>query len=205
MRLKTSSKLFSRRYLVLFGGLVLLLLFAGVSFILYATMKVQQALLSDVPIYAATDLYNKALEQVEKEDYKAAEGYLEQALMKEEDSTYRNKLAVVKYRLKKYPEAIEQYQKLIDQKKDVAFAWNGIGNAYRDWATQDNFEQYREKSIAAYEEAIKADPRYVAAYSNLALLYINQNKPDETKRVLAEGIQVTKSLELISIQKSLFP
>lgn len=158
--------------------------------------------LSQAPVYTAADLSQKAQDQLETGNYEQAELYLEQALQKEDDATYRASLAVVKYRLKKYDQAIEQYGHMIEIKKDEAFAYNGIGNAYRDWAVKEpaHSMEYQEKAAGAYRDAIAADSQYVAAYSNLALLLYGQGKKEEAVRVANEGIIATGSPELAEIK-----
>lgn len=195
----------STKFFFLVLVFVLLILLFGVGFLLYSALGIQKNLFRSEPSYTATQLYSKALEQTDKGDYDEAERYLEEALQKEESSTYRNKLAVVKYRLKKYEEAIEQYRKLIDQDKDPAFAWNGIGNAYRDWASQDSAQSdnYLREAEAAYRRVMQIDAGYAAAYSNLALLLANQGKREEALTVINEGIAKTNREELQTIKNRL--
>jgi tetratricopeptide (TPR) repeat protein len=177
-------------------GLILLL---AVCVILFVSARLQQSLLTQAPQYDAPVLYNKSVEQVEKGDYGAAEQLLEQALRAQDDATYRSELAVVKYRLKKYPESVELYAKLIADGKDAAFAWNGTGNAYRDWADSEpaSAAEHREKAIAAYNQAIILNSEYIAAYSNLALLYDDMNKQDLALKTLDAGIAATRSNDLV--------
>ena len=116
-------------WFITFGIVGLLVLLGGVSLLLFLTVRVQQGLLNKPPDYSATEYYSRAQAQVDKGDYAEAENYLEQALLKQNDDSFRNQLAVVKYRLKKYQEAIDQYRLLLTAGKDPAFCWNGIGNA----------------------------------------------------------------------------
>jgi tetratricopeptide (TPR) repeat protein len=184
-----------------FGCIVL----AGVGILLWGVLQSQRLALSEEPAYTATELYAKAVEQAGAGEYALAEKYLESALTKQDDPSYRSQLAVVKYRLKKYDQAIAQYKKLVEAKKDLGFAWNGIGNAYRDWAEQAELEQltgseaYLRDAELAYKEAIAADARYVAAYSNLAYLWFDQGKQSEARGLLAQGITATDSGELRAI------
>jgi tetratricopeptide (TPR) repeat protein len=176
-------------------GIVLVIAAAGMLFV---TARLQQDLLTRTPQYNATDLYSRGVAQLEGGDYKAAEDLLEQALQQQDESSYRSQLAVVKYRLKKYPEAIAHYEKLISAGKDASFAWNGIGNAYRDWADQDavRADELRLKSVDAYRQAILLNGQYVAAYNNLALLYDSQEMNAEAQIILDQGIAATSSSEL---------
>lgn len=182
--------------------LVLLVIVAGVLVVF--TSKLQNVL-NTPPSYSAAQLSDKAKEQIDKGSYQSAESYLEQALLKENDATYRNNLAVVKYRLKKYGEAIEQYKLLIAAGKDEAFAWNGIGNAYRDWAEQDPSKKvdYQAQALDAYKKAIASNPQYVAAYSNEALLLSSMGRVADAQAVLDAGIVATSQPELTKLKESL--
>ena len=98
--------------------LFLVILFIAVVFVLFVTVRLQRSILTKSPVYTARELYNTAQQQITSGNYEQAEDYLKQALLKEDDSTYRNQLAVVEYRLKKYSLSVAQYQKLIDLHKD---------------------------------------------------------------------------------------
>lgn len=188
------------------GGLVFvgLILVAALA-ILLTSVRLQQSILKKQPDYTSQQLYDQAVQQVDKGQYATAETYLEQALLKQDDATYRNQLAVVKYRLKKYQEAIDQYQKLIAAGKDASFAWNGIGNAYRDWADQDTHRQgeFRGDAEDAYKKAITLNSGYVAAYSNLALLYVEEGKKDAAISMLNQGISATASKDLEQVKTTI--
>ncbi|MBU6389697.1 tetratricopeptide repeat protein [Patescibacteria group bacterium] len=160
-----------------------------------------KGVLDKSPQYTSQQLYENAVQQVDKGSYSTAENYLEQALLKEDNATYRSELAVVKYRLKEYDQAIAEYEKLVNKKQDPAFAWNGIGNAYRDWAGTDaaHKSQYLQQAEYAYRQAIQADPKYTAAYSNLALLLQNKGDTAGAKTVLNQGISQTSQPELTTL------
>ena len=184
---------------------IVAIVFLASVFLLYTTARMQRGLLGKQPAYSGQQLYGNAVQQIQKGDYAQAEGDLEQALLKEEDASYRNQLAVVKYRLGKYAEAVQQYQKLVDSKQDQSFAWNGIGNAYRDWATQDKgqLSDRQAKAADAYRQAIKADPGYTAAYSNLALMLSSQGNLPEALKVLDQGIAAAGGTDLQPVRTSL--
>lgn len=187
------------------GGLLLGIALIGISVVLYFTARIQQGLLTQPPQYTASQYYARAVAQIDQGDYQQAENYLEQALLKEDDATYRNQLAVVKYRLKKYDEAIREYQKLIAAGIDVSFAWNGIGNSYRDWANEhkDKQDEYQQKAIEAYQKSLSSNEKYIAAYSNWAILLDSLNKHQDAIVVLDQGIAKTGSEELINIKSTL--
>lgn len=179
------------------GGLLLLSLFlAGVAVVVVA---IQRANLGHKePVYTPKELYSRAIDQVDHGQYVLAEQYLEQALAKEDDATYRSQLAVVKYRLKEYPEAIDEYKKLAESKQDLGFVYNGIGNAYRDWGAE-----HIDQAIAAYQQAITTDPKYASAYSNLALLYASQGRTAQAIALLDQGYAATGQGELLQVKSSI--
>jgi tetratricopeptide (TPR) repeat protein len=186
---------------IIFAGLILI----AAIIVLFASAKLQQNLLKKQPEYTSQQLYDRAVAQVDTGQYQTAETYLEQALLKQDDATYRNQLAVVKYRLKKYQEAIDQYQKLITDGKDASFAWNGIGNAYRDWADAETRRQveFRGDAEDSYKKAIVLNSGYVAAYSNLALLYDEEGKKSDAISVLNQGIAATASKDLEQVKTTI--
>jgi len=176
------------------------LLIVGLVVILISLLKIQQISVShNQPAYQAQELYTRAVDQINHGSYSSAEDYLQQALLKQDDATYRNQLAVVEYRLKKYPEAIAQYTKLVALKQDLGFSYNGIGNAYRDWGG------HNAEAETAYNQAIVADPHYIAAYSNLALLQSSEGKKTDAEATIAHGITANPNSadELKAVQKNL--
>lgn len=186
------------------GVLAGLIIVAGIG--LYLSARIKQAAVNKQADYAAKDLYASAVTQIDKGDYTQAEFYLKQALQKDEgQSTYVSQLAVVEYRLKHYQESVEQYKLLVDQQKDADFAWNGMGNAYRDWAAQDaaHAADHQAKAEAAYREAIATNAHYVASYSNLGLLLRDEGKTADALKLLDQGIAATGSAELSQVKSSI--
>lgn len=185
------------------GGIFLLL--AGTAIVLFVTAKLQQGMVNKEPGYSSRDLYSKSVEQIDKGDYEQAEKYLESALLITDDPSYRNQLAVVKYRLRKYSEAEEQYNKMLEAKKDEAFAWNGLGNVYRDWSENDQLksDEYYLKAQDAYNNCMRADKNYIAAYSNMALMLNSHEKKEDALVILDQGILVSKSVELQKVRNLL--
>jgi tetratricopeptide (TPR) repeat protein len=202
MKLSTPS---IRRVWVYFVLAIAVIIFIAASAVLYITARFQQKQLSTGPAYSATEYYASATEQIDKGDYASAETSLKQALQKEDSTTYRNQLAVVEYRLKKYADAITQYRALIDAGANASFAWNGIGNAYRDWAETEGVSKAEKQASAidAYKKAITLDRQYVAAYSNEALLLASQGQKDQALAVLDVGISVTNEDALRQTRKTI--
>ena len=198
-----------KRNLWLFGalGLLMMIFLVGIIFAIVSAVKIQKNY-SVKPDYSADELYTRALSQEQTGDWKEAETYLEQALVKNGEMSYRHQLAVVKYRLGKYQESIDQYNQLIASNVDLGFAWNGIGNAYRDWSAsmKDNTilaGQYFDKAKEAYLSAISTDPGYVSSYSNLGMMLADKGMKDEAISVLAQGVSRTSSEELARVKASI--
>lgn len=145
-----------------------------------------------------TELTTRANMQQVSGDLSGAEQSLRAAIAKENTSELITQLAVLLYREKKYESAIAEYQKLISMGKDPAFAWNGIGNSYRDWANleESKREYYNQEAVKAYQEAIKADKGYIAAYTNLVILLKDLNQNEQAKKVANEGYTATGRAEL---------
>jgi tetratricopeptide (TPR) repeat protein len=150
------------------------------------------------PSYSALELATRAAEQ-----QRSGETLYEQALVKDAKLEYRAQLALVKYRLKKYEEAIASYQELIKAGSNAAFAYNGIGNAYRDWALlEDSNKIFRQNEAEqAYRKAIAADTGYVVGYTNLAILLEDQGKIAEAVNIAKQGLEATKRTELSDLIK----
>jgi len=190
----------TRRPIIVFIIIAALVLVLALVVVLVSLLKIQQVAINHAqPTYQAKELYSKAVDQIDHGSYATAEDYLKQALTKEDEATYRNQLAVVEYRLKKYPEAIAQYTTLVTAKQDLGFSYNGIGNAYRDWGN------HVAQAEAAYNQAITADPQYIAAYSNLALLQNTEGNKAAALKTLEAGIAANPQSadELRSIEKTL--
>ena len=175
-----------------------LVLLIGLALVVGAAYEIKKHFFAPTPSYAPDTLYSLAVQQVQRGDYTVAEKYLQQALQAQDDSTYRNQLAVVEYRLRKYPEAIDQYQLLVTKGGDKAFAYNGIGNAYRDWGP----DHYADAETA-YRQAFQADSQYAAAYSNLTLLLVQEGKRDAALAIINQGIAATQQPELTALKANI--
>ena len=155
--------------------------------------------------FSASDLSQKAESLVASGSAETAEKYLERAVELENQATYRSQLAVVKYRLGKYQEAIDQYAILIKSGEELAFAYNGQGNAYRDFADHNSSqkEALQKRAISAYNLALLKDEKYVASYSNLAQLLWEMGQKDESLIILDRGITATGKKELSELKNNL--
>jgi len=186
---------FSLIFLVV-AGLVAIL---GVS-VVKAVLQYREAKQTTVTESNLTspELAKRASMQQDSGDLVGATESLSKALAKDESFELRSQLAVLLYRQKKYQEAIAKYQDLLNLGKDKAFAWNGMGNAYRDWALQDTArtDESNTKAVEAYKEAIKADKGYVAAYVNLAILEKDLGQLEAAKQTASQGFAATGRAEL---------
>ena len=191
-----------RAWFWIFGGIIIailavVLVILGISVVsaLLQAKKINSAVSTDL---TAAQLASVAQQQQQNGDLAGAELSLEQAMIKESKPDYESQLAVVKYRLKKYSDAIAEYQKLIAAKQDPAFAWNGIGNAYRDWALQDTSSRLdrQAKAIDAYKQALVADPAYLASYTNQVLLLKDMGRISDALSVAKDGYSKTQRKEL---------
>lgn len=152
------------------------------------------------------DLATLARQQQQQGDLEGAVKSLSQIIEGDpENADATAQLALTHYRLKEYAEAISVYEKLTPNSTQGAFAWNGIGNTYRDWAGIDsaNSGAYVGKAIHAYLEAIRTNPAYVAAYSNLALLYQQEGRQEDARQLLDQGIENTSNSTLQELRSRL--
>jgi tetratricopeptide (TPR) repeat protein len=85
---------------------------------------------------------------------------------------------------KKYPEAIEAYQKAIAIKSDSVIYHNALANAYNKAGQPD-------KAIAEYTTAAQMDPANAAtAYFNIGIVNYNANKSEEALTAFDKAIQL---------------
>lgn len=184
---------------VLFGAVILV----GAGVVVLGKALVDQAILKQEPQYTAQEYGSRGAQQLASGDLAAAEASLEAAYQQQNDGTYRSDLAVVKYRLKKYEEAIALYRAQVTAGSDVTFALNGIGNTYRDWFKQDGVEGYRDEALAAYQAAIGADPKSVAPYSNQAQFLEELGRTQEALAVVDAGVAATADPILTQLRERL--
>ena len=191
-----------RRIWIVLGVVAVLMILVASLVILFTGVELNKKALTQAPTYSSQQLYDQAVSQANTGDYATAEQYLQQALAQHDDAGFRNELAVIDYRLKKYNDSIAEYQKLIAAGRDAAFSWNGIGNDYRDWAaTEDALKQQRlDLAEQAYRKALALDPQTVATYSNLALMLNDEGRKTDALAVLDQGIATTKQTALQNVR-----
>jgi protein O-GlcNAc transferase len=122
-------------------------------------------------------------------------------------------------KIEKIPEAINSYQKAINNYPDYAAAYHGLGLLY--WqeeeyeSAKDCFErvitldpesaaaylnlgnifkqqQQLERAIAAYEKSLNIKPQYASAWHNLGLTYIQSYELELAEANFAKAIQADK-------------
>jgi tetratricopeptide (TPR) repeat protein len=182
-----------------------LIIIGLLSYSVFEGVRQYVALQNPVATSAPGELTTRALVQQEGGDLTGAEASLVEAVLQQETPDRIKQLALVRYRLKKYELAIQSYERLVALQVDVAFAQNGIGNSYRDWAEQrqDRREFFISEAIASYERSVAADAGYVAAYSNLAILLAGENRNEEAQSWLTKGISATNSTVLLRLRENL--
>jgi tetratricopeptide (TPR) repeat protein len=111
------------------------------------------------------------------------------------DADALRQLALAQYQAAKYSDAIVTYQKLATQKNYGAYASNGLGNIARDQKQYDQAESY-------YRQAINQDKTFCVAYSNLAILLIDQGNSDQAAQVLADGLKSNPNSSELKATKS---
>jgi tetratricopeptide (TPR) repeat protein len=85
---------------------------------------------------------------------------------------------------KKYPEAVDAYQKAIAIKGDSALYHNALANAYNKSGQMD-------KAVAEYAQVAQMDPNSAAtAYFNTGVVYYNGNKPDDAVTAFDKSLQL---------------
>ncbi len=80
-------------------------------------------------------------------------------------------------------EALGHFLQTIQLDERVPGAWTSLGNAQR--ALGQNKE-----AIQSYQRALETDPESLDAYVELALIYIEQNKTAEARKLLEDGLSL---------------
>lgn len=141
--------------------------------------------------------YNRGLDNLSQGNFDEAAKNFEKAASGKNETDALYQLAVSKYNQKDFEGAISAYQSVIEKDSLNAPAFNGLGNIYRD---QKNYSQAEE----SYKAAISVNSSYIAAYSNWAIMLMDNNRIDDAKKVLNEGLEKNPiSVELNNIKKVL--
>lgn len=84
---------------------------------------------------------------------------------------------------KEYFQAIQAYQKVIDQDPSYVEAYNNIGITYQKMGEV-------EKAFEAYQKAIEINPNYEKGYHNLGTLLLLQNRYEEAEEAFHKAIRI---------------
>jgi superkiller protein 3 len=87
------------------------------------------------------------------------------------------------YRLKKYNEAIDAFQKAIEIDPKYAYAYNNMGIALRKQGKYND-------AIAAYKKAIEVDPKDAYAYNNMGVALNEQKRYNEAVASYQKAIEL---------------
>jgi tetratricopeptide (TPR) repeat protein len=108
-------------------------------------------------------------------------GYLAALKKTPDDATALAQLGILYGENGMYPEALEQFQKLLAVDKQNAMALNNIGNIY---LLQERLDDARQ----AYEASLKAEPRDTGTMVNLARVHLRAGRKDEARKVFRDAV-----------------
>jgi tetratricopeptide (TPR) repeat protein len=142
--------------------------------------------------------YERGVENLQKGNFDEAAKNFEKASVGKNESEAFYKLAVSKYNQKDFGGAAEAYQKALEKNPpNKAAVYNGLANLYRD---QKNFPLAEEY----YRKAVGEDGAYIVAYSNWAIMLMDNGDAGGAKKIVARGLEKNpKSLELVNIKEML--
>ncbi len=162
----------------------------------------------DLGGFSSKELFKAGQQKAKEGDLKTAQKYILAALDKDSTNiTYLGELATVKYKLEDYQGALKEYDKILKTGDYNGFALNGMANIYRDQADKSKdtsqIAQYTKKAYETYQQGIKDDPKYIALYSNYAIMLISADKKSEAKKIVEQGIVATGAPELKQLLKTI--
>ncbi len=119
---------------------------------------------------------------------KASENFQKALKANQNDTQALDNLALSEYNQKNYAEALSNIDKSLAINPQNYLAYNNKGNIYRD---QKDFAKAQEN----YRKAIELNPGYDASYSNLAIMLLDENKKDEARIVIENGLKAVPGNE----------
>ncbi len=126
-----------------------------------------------------SELYQKALKQLEHWDLEEAEVSFRQVLELEPDhAAALNKLGVIYARREQYSEAEYYFNQALQIDSEFASAYSNLGNIYQE-------RGWTDRAVTAYERALAIDPEHPTAIHNLGVLY-------RKKGQIGRGIELMK-------------
>lgn len=142
------------------------------------------------------DLYNEALDKLERWDLDAAEELLRSLLeVDPEHAQAVNKLGVVYARRKQFDEAEELFEQAISLDPKDPAPYCNLGNIYahRDW---------KERAQNAYEKALTLDPDYPNALHNLGVLYRKMGNIGKSVELIKRANRLERAQERNTLKNS---
>jgi superkiller protein 3 len=85
--------------------------------------------------------------------------------------------------LKRYDEAIAEYQRAIELDPKYAYPHNGLGSVYYDLKRYD-------EAIAEYQRSVELDPKYATPHNNLGNVYYDLKRYDAAIAEYQQAIQI---------------
>lgn len=141
--------------------------------------------------------YQKGVENLSKGNFDEASKNFESASAGKNEADALYKLAVAKYNQKDFQGAADAYQKALAKKPNNAPVLNGLANLYRD---QKNIPLAEEN----YQKAVSIDSGYVVAFSNWAIMLMDNGDAPGAKKVVAQGLEKNpNNPELVMIKSML--
>lgn len=139
--------------------------------------------------------YKWGMENLSKGDFDKAARNFESASAGKNEVSAIYKLAVSKYNQKDFGGAVEAYKEVVAKDPGNSAAYNGLGNVYRDEKNYQAAEDY-------YRKAVESGNSYVIAYSNWAIMLMDNGKTEEAKKVISEGVSRNPgNMELQNLKK----
>jgi tetratricopeptide (TPR) repeat protein len=102
-----------------------------------------------------------------------------------------NNMGIVYLRLDEWDKAIERFEKALDQLLYATphFALNNLGDAYRG-------KKDYVRSIEAYHDALRSEPRFFRAYRGMALTYMAMGDYDAAASALEKAVDLAPDFAL---------
>jgi Flp pilus assembly protein TadD len=104
------------------------------------------------------------------------------------DTTLMTRYANFLFDLGKYSESVEWFQKVVALQPDNLDAKTDLGTAFWNAGQKD-------KAMAEYQSALKADPRHMSTLHNLVIVYLEERNFAETEKVLNQMEQIDPKYE----------
>lgn len=141
--------------------------------------------------------YDVGLEKFSEGNFEESITLLENAKKEVDGEDVYMKLAVSYYNEKKYSQARENYEKVLEMQPENALVYNGIANTYRD-------EKKVEEAENFYKKALIFNETYSPAYANWAIMYLDLGEVQKAREIVEEGLaRIPDAQELKNI-KSIF-